>query len=126
MNRGVDRVKGKGRRVKVDSPSTLTLQPSTSLRVGDTVKTSLFGAVTISEVYASEAEARAAGYVFDAAAYIRNAFGGREAPKYKVLARWTDFVHKEYCVVTDEGDPSARPENEGGPAQDDKDGRIWL
>ena len=64
-----------------------------------TILTAIFGEVEIGDVYASEAEARAAGFVFDAAAYEVNAFGGREAPKYKVLARWTDFVHKEYAKV---------------------------
>lgn len=67
--------------------------------LGEYVETGIFGAVVISEVYATEAEARRAGYCYDAAAYRVNAFGAREPVPYKVLARWTDFTHKIYCVV---------------------------
>lgn len=67
--------------------------------LGEYVETGVFGEVVISAEYATEAEARAAGYTFDAAAYARDIFGGIEPPSWKVLARDTDFVHKSYCIV---------------------------
>lgn len=67
--------------------------------LGEYVETGVFGEVAISEEYATEAEARAAGYTFDAAAYARDQFGGIEPPRWKVLAKDTDFVHKSYCIV---------------------------
>jgi hypothetical protein len=66
---------------------------------GETVDTAIFGRVRISEAYGTEAAARAAGYTYDAAVYRVNAFGSREPVPWKVLARWTDFTHKEYCAV---------------------------
>lgn len=67
--------------------------------LGEYVETGVFGEVAISAEYATEAEARTAGYTFDAAAYARDRFGGIEPPAWKVLARDTDFVHKTYCIV---------------------------
>lgn len=67
--------------------------------LGEYVETGVFGEVAISEEFATEAEARAAGYTFDAAAYARDIFGGIEPPAWKVLAKDTDFTHKVYCVV---------------------------
>ena len=67
--------------------------------LGEYVETAIFGEVVISAEYATEAEARAAGYTFDVAAYARDRFGGIEPPRWKVLAKDTDFTHKIYCVV---------------------------
>jgi hypothetical protein len=89
--------------------------------------TGIFGEVEIGEVFADEEEARRAGYCYDAAAYQINAFGGKEPVPWKVLGRWTDFMHKEYAKVgrpdpssAGGGDPSTRAASVGGAAQDDK------
>ena len=66
---------------------------------GKTADTAIFGKVEINELFLDELEARAAGYTYDAAVYRVNAFGSREPVPWKVLARWTDFTHKEYCAV---------------------------
>lgn len=52
-----------------------------------TARTAIFGEVEICGEYQDEAEARAAGYVFDAHAYRVNAFGSIEPVSWKVLAR---------------------------------------
>lgn len=63
------------------------------------VMTGIFGEVEIREVFEDELEARAAGYVYDGAAYRVNDFGAVEPVSWKVLARDTDFVHKDYALI---------------------------
>ena len=58
------------------------------VQAGDVIPTSLFGTVTISEVFGSEAEARAAGYVADA-----HVVGGHwPYGAWKVLGRGGEFA----------------------------------
>jgi len=62
------------------------------------VQTAIFGEVEICGEYQDEAEARAAGYVFDAHAYRVNEFGGKEPVGYKVLVRNVDG-RSEFCAA---------------------------
>lgn len=62
---------------------------------GNLMMTAIFGAVTIDEVFDSEADARAAGYAYDG-----HLIGGDWPWTYwKVLARNSDFVHREYAAA---------------------------
>ena len=62
---------------------------------GEIVRTAIFGEVALLEVYDSEAEARRAGYCYDA----HIAGGDWPYAGWKVLARSTDFVHREFCAA---------------------------
>ena len=62
-------------------------------------ETAIFGRVEILEEYGSEEEARRAGYTYDAHVYRRNEFGAKEPVMYKVMARATNFVQRDYARV---------------------------
>lgn len=55
------------------------------MKQGDTMRSPIFGVITIDEVYDSEGAARAAGYYYDA--HVHDA-----AWKYKVLAGNVEFT----------------------------------
>ena len=63
------------------------------------VQTAIFGEVEICGEYQDEAEARAAGYVFDAHAYRVNVFGGIEPVSFLVLARAESETEWSYCLI---------------------------
>ena len=65
--------------------------------------TAIFGRVEILETFDDEAAARAAGYHYDAHAFAVNDRGAIETVPYKVLARDTDFIHREYCKINKNG-----------------------
>ena len=62
---------------------------------GEIVRTAIFGEVALLEVFETEAAARAAGFVYDA----HIAGGDWPFTDWKVLARSTDFVHREFCAA---------------------------
>lgn len=63
------------------------------------VDTAIFGRVTVTEMFDTESEARAAGYYFDGHAFLVNGFGGVEVPPFRVLKRDNGENDEEYCVV---------------------------
>lgn len=63
------------------------------------VDTAIFGRVTVTEMFETEAEARAAGFYFDGHAFLVNDFGAVEVPPFKVLMRDDGANAAEYCVV---------------------------